>query len=69
MFILGSVIRDTMKFVFLSFEFWIPYIMGFWIVFGGPYHAAKMQSDDEHTDPKNWEKCNNLIFLSGAQVP
>ena len=50
-----------MKFAFLFFEFYIPYVVGFWIVFGGPYHASKIESD-AHTDPKNWEKFNDLMF-------
>ena len=32
--ILGSVAKDTLKFAFLFFEFFIPYTMGFWIIFG-----------------------------------
>ena len=51
-----------MKFAFLFFEFYIPYVVGFWIVFGGPYHAAKIRGGDEHTDSENWEKFNNLMF-------
>ena len=35
--ILGSVINDTMKFAFLFFEFFIPYTVGFWILFGKYY--------------------------------
>ena len=52
-FILGRVITDTMKFAFLFFEFYIPYVVCFWIVFGRPYHAAKIRCDDENTDPEN----------------
>lgn len=32
---LGHVMSDTMKFVFLFFEFFIPYTCAFWISFGG----------------------------------
>ena len=32
--ILGSVAKDTLKFAFLFFEFFIPYTMAFWIIFG-----------------------------------
>ena len=35
--ILGSVINDTLKFAFLFFEFFIPYTMGFWIIYGDMY--------------------------------
>ena len=62
MFILGSVLTDTMKFAFLFFEFYIPYVVGFWIVFGGPDHAAKIRGDDENTDSNNWEKFNDLML-------
>ena len=61
-FILGSVVTDTMKFAFLFFEFYIPYVVGFWIVFGGPDHAAKIRGDDENTDPNNCEKFNYLML-------
>ena len=32
---LGHVIGDTLKFGFLFFEFFIPYVCAFWILFGG----------------------------------
>ena len=32
---LGHVVADTMKFGFLFFEFFIPYVCAFWILFGG----------------------------------
>ena len=47
----GSVIEDTMKFAFLFFEFFIPYTVGFWIIFGGP--------ENPDTD---WTKFNDLIY-------
>jgi len=55
--ILGSVIADTMKFAFLFFEFFIPYVVGFWIIFGGPHNGETMQDSRI-----NWEKFNNLVF-------
>lgn len=55
--ILGSVIADTMKFAFLFFEFFIPYTVGFWILFGGPLHGKKMGEE-----AKDWEKFNDLTF-------
>ena len=48
-----------MKFAFLFFEFYIPYVVGFWILFGGPYHAKTIGDDG---DPKSWEKFNDLMF-------
>lgn len=53
----GSVIADTMKFAFLFFEFFIPYTVGFWILFGGPLHGKKMGEE-----AKDWEKFNDLTF-------
>lgn len=38
--ILGSVINDTIKFTFLFFEFYIPYTVAFWILFGGKENAG-----------------------------
>ena len=56
------MVTDTLKFAFLFFEFYIPYVVGFWIVFGGPDHSAKIRGDDENTDPNNWEKFNDLML-------
>ncbi|XP_066925009.1 uncharacterized protein [Clytia hemisphaerica] len=53
--ILGSVVVDTAKFSFLLFEFFIPYTVGFWIIFGGPENASKMIKND-------WENFNDLTF-------
>ena len=55
---LGSVIADTMKFAFLFFEFYVPYTVGFWILFGGEKHGKVMGDDGR----KNWEKLNDLMF-------
>ena len=55
LFFSGSVIEDTMKFAFLFFEFFIPYTVGFWIIFGGPENASKMIKHD-------WEEFNDLTF-------
>ena len=56
--ILGSVISDTMKFAFLFFEFFIPYTVAFWILFGGNLHGQTMGEDSA----ENWEKFNDLTF-------
>ena len=55
--ILGSVIQDTLKFAFLFFEFFIPYTVGFWILFGGPVHGKKMGENS-----KDWQNFNDLVF-------
>ena len=51
LFISGSVIEDTMKFAFLFFEFFIPYTVGFWIIFGG--------REDSSID---WKNFNDLVY-------
>ncbi|XP_065663270.1 uncharacterized protein LOC100211734 [Hydra vulgaris] len=56
--ILGSVIADTMKFAFLFFEFFIPYVVGFWILFGGKINAKTMGDGSA----VNWEHFNDLMF-------
>uniref|UniRef100_A0A7M5WS19 Ion transport domain-containing protein n=1 Tax=Clytia hemisphaerica TaxID=252671 RepID=A0A7M5WS19_9CNID len=53
--ILGSVVVDTAKFSFLLFEFFVPYTVGFWIIFGGPENASKMTKND-------WNQFNDLTF-------
>ena len=55
--ILGSVIADTLKFAFLFFEFFIPYTVGFWIIFGGAEHGKLMGSNR-----KDWQNFNDLVF-------
>jgi len=45
------VIEDTMKFAFLFFEFFIPYTVGFWIIFGG--------KEESETD---WKNFNDLTY-------
>ena len=55
--ILGSVIADTLKFAFLFFEFFIPYTVGFWILFGGPVHGKQMGENK-----KDWQNFNDLVF-------
>ena len=56
--ILKSVIADTMKFAFLFFEFFIPYTVGFWILFGGKSNGKIMGEDSA----KHWEKFQDLTF-------
>ena len=58
LFSVGSVIADTMKFAFLFFEFFIPYVVGFWILFGGEINAKKMGEDSA----RNWQHFNDLTF-------
>lgn len=55
---LGSVIADTMKFAFLFFEFFVPYTVAFWILFGGHKNGHKMGAESA----ANWESLNDLTF-------
>ena len=55
--ILGSVIFDTLKFGFLFFDFFIPYVVGFWILFGGSAHGKLMGANS-----KDWQNFNDLVF-------
>ena len=50
-FFSGSVISDTMKFAFLFFEFFIPYTVGFWILFGNKENSTV-----------DWKKFNDLTY-------
>lgn len=61
---LGHVMMDTFTFAFLFFEFFIPYAIGFWILFGGSVNAAKMKAADDDIDPVDWEQLHNLIFAT-----
>ena len=55
--ILGSVIADTCKFTFLFFEFYIPYTVAFWILFGGKPNGEVM--GDNAAD---WANFNDLMY-------
>jgi len=57
---LGHILRDTLRFGFLYFEFFIPYIIAFWMLFGGSERAAIMARSKESGD--GWEKVNDLIY-------
>ena len=55
--ILSYVIVATLKFAFLFFEFYIPYVVGFWIMFGGDEHAKLMGAD-----AIDWRRFNDLLY-------
>ena len=57
---LGHILRDTLRFGFLYFEFFIPYIIAFWMLFGGSDRAATMARSNQSGD--GWEKVNDLIY-------
>ncbi len=57
---LGHVMQDTLRFAFLFFEFFIPYVCAFWIIFGGHVNAGIMEK--EGADSIDWKKFNDLTF-------
>lgn len=57
---LGHILRDTLRFGFLYFEFFIPYIIAFWMLFGGKERAAIMTRNNQSAD--GWENVNDLIY-------
>ena len=57
---LGYVVRKTLIFALLCFEILIPYMVGFWILFGGSEHAKTME--EEGYDSGDWKYAHNLMF-------
>lgn len=57
---IGHIIDDTLKFGFLYFEIYVPYVCAFWIVFGGSKNAATMESQGQ--DSTGWENFNDLMY-------
>ena len=57
---IGHIIDDTLKFGFLYFIVYIPYVCAFWIVFGGPKNAEIMESAGQ--DSKGWRNLNDLMY-------
>lgn len=57
---IGHIIDDTLKFGFLYFEIYVPYVCAFWIVFGGSKNAAIMEQNGQ--DSKGWEDFNDLMY-------
>ena len=55
---LGHVIVDTGRFTFLFFEIFIPYAVGFWVLFGGHVNAVKAGEDD----PEDWHLFHDSLF-------
>lgn len=57
---LGNILEDTLKFCFLFMEFFIPYLMTFWMLFGGNDHASKMVARGQSSS--GWKEVNDLIY-------
>ena len=58
--LLGYVCDDTLKFAFLFFEFFIPYVCAFYMLFGGKENAMIMISNDQ--DASGWQELNDLVY-------
>lgn len=57
---LGHVGQDTLRFAFLFFEFFIPYVCAFWIAMGSEVHAGMMEKAGQSS--VDWKKFNDLTF-------
>lgn len=57
---LGHILTDTLRFGFLYFEFFIPYIIAFWMIFGGSERGAIMVKNGQSSD--GWKQVNDLIY-------
>ena len=58
--LLGHVVQDTLKFGFLFFEFFIPYVCAFWMLFGGDANAQVML--EAGASDEGYRKMNDLIY-------
>ena len=57
---LGNIILASLKFCFLYFGLIIPYIIVFWINFGGYDNAKMMISKNQSAD--GWKQANDLMY-------
>lgn len=57
---IGQIVDDTIKFAFLFFEVFIPFVFGFWIIFGGHENAEKITALGEN--PEDWETFDKLLY-------
>ena len=57
---IGHIVDDTLKFLFVYFLLFVPYVCAFWIIFGGSSNATIMKKAGQPTT--SWEKLNDLIY-------
>lgn len=57
---IGHIIDDTLKFGFLYFEIYVPFVCAFWIIFGGKKNAEIMEKAGQ--DSKGWADFNDLMY-------
>ena len=57
---IGHIADDTLRFLFLYLQLFIPYVCAFWIIFGGAENAAIMKKAGHATE--SWRNINDLIY-------
>lgn len=57
---LGHILIDTMKFMVLMLDFFIPNVLAFWIMFGGSERAAMVVSKGGSAN--GWSNFNDAIY-------
>ena len=64
--VLGSVISDTLRFAILFFEFFIPYTVAFWIIFGDGHYGSGNSGEGSTETRHNWNHFHDRIFSTWA---
>eukprot|EP00794_Sanderia_malayensis_P014065 gene14065-15531_t len=57
---IGHIVDDTLKFLFLYIQVFIPFVCAFWILFGGDENAALMKAAGQPVE--SWQKFNDLVY-------
>ena len=57
---IGHIVDDTLKFLFVYCLLFIPYVCAFWIIFGGKSNSAVMKAASQPVT--SWEKFNDLVY-------
>ena len=57
---LGHIITDTIKFCFLFMEFFFPYVIAFWVLFGGEQNALQIKENGESA--AGWQNFDDVIY-------
>ena len=61
LFFSGHVVGATVKFAFLFFEFFIPYVFIIWLVFGGEENAKKIQTQSGASAAKHFKQIDEVV--------
>lgn len=57
---MGNILAATFKFMFLYFGVIIPYVIAFWINFGGEEHAKLIKAKGQ--SPNGWKEPQDLMY-------